>query len=162
MQIRNASPADLPAIMAIYRDARTFMAESGNPTQWGPKSWPPEDLIRQDIATGTGYVCEEDGKVLAVFYFDRGYRIEPTYNEIDGAWKGGDTYGVVHRIAVSAPGRGLGAVCLNWAYENCSHLRIDTHRENRPMQTLLGKLGFSFCGTVTLSDGSPRLAYERL
>ncbi len=162
MQIRNASLTDLPAIMAIYGTARAFMAGAGNPTQWGQKNWPPEALIRQDIETGTSYVCEEAGKILAVFYFDRGHRIEPTYDRIDGAWLGPDTYGVVHRIAVSAPGKGVGAFCLDWAYQKCSHLRIDTHRDNLPMQALLGKVGFACCGTITLSDGSPRLAYEKL
>ncbi len=162
MHIRPATTADLPAILAIYRAARAFMAETGNPTQWGPKSWPPEALIRQDIEAGKSYVCQEAGKILAVFYFDIGCRIEPTYASIEGDWKGDDTYGVVHRIAVSAPGRGVGRVCLDWAYQKCRHLRIDTHRDNRPMQALLEKTGFGYCGVITLSDGSPRLAYEKL
>ena len=33
--IRPATADDLPAINAIYAYARRFMAENGNPTQWG-------------------------------------------------------------------------------------------------------------------------------
>ena len=46
MNIRNAEINDLPRIMEIFAHARRFMAEHGNPDQWGPDNWPPEDLIR--------------------------------------------------------------------------------------------------------------------
>ncbi|MBD5518924.1 MAG: hypothetical protein HDR07_10755 [Lachnospiraceae bacterium] len=35
--------------MEIYEYARHFMAEHGNPNQWGPTNWPPEALIHADI-----------------------------------------------------------------------------------------------------------------
>ena len=57
MNIRHATEADLPAMMKIYEYARAFMAEHGNPNQWGARNWPPESLIRQDIAAGKSYVC---------------------------------------------------------------------------------------------------------
>ena len=34
--IRRSRPEQLDEIMEIYAGARTFMAEHGNPTQWGP------------------------------------------------------------------------------------------------------------------------------
>ena len=35
MKIRKASITELDQIMKLYGRARTFMAENGNPTQWG-------------------------------------------------------------------------------------------------------------------------------
>ena len=49
MEIRKAVSGDLPRIMEIYAFARAFMAEHGNPHQWGHNNWPPETLIREDI-----------------------------------------------------------------------------------------------------------------
>ena len=60
MHIDHAVIADLPRIMEIYACARRFMAENGNPRQWGPTNWPPESLIRSDIEVGNLYVCVKD------------------------------------------------------------------------------------------------------
>ena len=60
MRIRHAATQDLPRMMAIYAFARKFMAEHGNPNQWGPTNWPPEELIRRDICDGSSYVCLND------------------------------------------------------------------------------------------------------
>ena len=53
MKIRHSTVRDLDRMMEIYAFARQFMAEHGNPDQWGPTNWPPEELIRKDIAAGT-------------------------------------------------------------------------------------------------------------
>ncbi len=162
MHIRNSTYADLPRILEIYAQARRFMAEQGNPNQWGRLGWPPEDMIRRDIDTARGFVCEENGEVLGVFYFEQGHRIDPTYACIeDGAWIGDDHYGVVHRIASAR--KGVGTFCIEWAFAQCGHLRIDTHADNAPMQKLLKKLGFTYCGTIYVGvDPDPRLAYEKI
>lgn len=163
MEIRKAVPADLPEVMEIYAYARRFMAEHGNPRQWGPTNWPPEDLIRRDMAEGKSYVCVEDGRILAVFYFDQGKDIEPTYRDIEeGCWEDPSPYGVVHRIAAAEGAKGTGTFCLNWAFSQCGHLRMDTHGDNKPMQTLLKKLGFQYRGIIhVVEDNDPRLAFER-
>ena len=46
--IQKADISQLPRILEIYEKARVFMAESGNPDQWGT-AYPPEEMIRQDI-----------------------------------------------------------------------------------------------------------------
>ena len=164
MKIRKTDLRDLGRIMAIYAFARKYMARHGNPNQWGPTSWPPEDLIRKDIADGNSYACMNDeGEVIGTFFFVSGADIEPTYRRItDGAWTDDSPYGVVHRIASDGSEKGVGAFCLNWAYEQCGHLRIDTHGDNTVMQNLLKKLGFVHCGTVYVEeDDYPRLAYEK-
>ena len=72
MEIRKSTPNDLDAMLAIYVRARAFMKEHGNPTQWGPNSWPPEELLRQDIRQGNSFVCtDESGGVIGTFAFFR-------------------------------------------------------------------------------------------
>ena len=164
MQIRKSTEQDIPRMMEIFRYAREFMARHGNPNQWGPINWPPESLIRADIRNGDSYVCLNDaGAVIGTFYYIFGKDAEPTYRKIyDGAWIGGDTYGVVHRIAGDGSEKGIGSFCINWAFGQCGHLRIDTHGDNIVMQNLLKKLGFVHCGTIYIEeDEYPRLAYEK-
>ncbi len=165
MYIRKTEINDLSVIMKIYEHARRFMAEHGNPDQWGPRSWPPEYLIRNDISEGCSYVCVDDGGIIrGTFYYKAGYEAEPLYRTITGgAWVGPETYGVVHRIASDGKAMGTGTFCLGWALEQCGHLRIDTHSDNTVMQNLLDKLGFTRCGTVYVTeDDSPRTAYEKM
>ena len=140
------------------------MPEHGNPNQWGPTNWPPRALILQDIAQGSSYVCVHEGRIVGTFFYLFGKDIEPTYHRIvDGAWLDDSPYGVVHRIAGDCSVRGIGAFCINWAYDQCGHLRIDTHGDNTVMQNLVTKLGFVHCGTIYVEeDDYPRLAYEKL
>ncbi len=163
-RIRKAVTQDLARIMEIYAYARDFMERTGNPNQWGRTNWPPKELIREDIREGNSYVCLNDtGRVVGAFFFAQGEDVEPTYREItDGSWLFSGRYGVVHRIASDGSEKGIGAFCLNWAYERCGHLRIDTHGDNVVMQGLLRKLGFVHCGTVFVrEDHDPRLAFEK-
>ena len=163
MHIRRSTPEDFTRIMEIYAYAREFMAAHGNPNQWGPTNWPPEDLIREDISLGRSYVCEHEGRIVGTFYYDYGEDIEPTYRVIhDGCWQNDDAYGVVHRVAGDGSVRGIGSFCLNWAYDQCGHLRIDTHSDNLVMQSLLAKLGFEKRGIIYVEeDDCPRYAYEK-
>lgn len=163
MEIRKTRSEDLDAVMEIYAGARQFMVETGNPRQWAARNWPPRELIRRDIEQGTSYVCMEDGEIMAVFYYAYGHDVDQTYRIIeDGAWLGKDTYGVVHRIAARS-GRGAGRYCIQWAYDQCGHLRMDTHVDNRVMQKVLEGLGFRYCGIIHVAeDTDPRMAFEKL
>lgn len=165
MKVRKSTESDFNRIMQIYAYARDFMAKNGNPNQWGPTNWPPEELIHNDIKEGNSYVCvNDDDKVIGVFFYTQGNDIEPTYFDItDGDWLGDSSYGVVHRIAGDGSKKGIGTFCINWAFEQCGHLRMDTHGDNKVMQNLLTKLGFIHCGTIYVEeDDYPRLAYEKL
>ncbi len=164
MKIRKSTEQDFERMMEIYSYARSFMAEHGNPRQWGATHWPPEALIHNDIKDGNSYVCVNDAEeVIGTFFMIFGKDIEPTYKDItEGAWLDDSPYGVVHRIAADGSQKGTGSFCLDWAYEQCGHLRIDTHGDNTVMQNLLGKLGFVHCGTIYVEeDDDPRLAYEK-
>lgn len=165
MEIRKSKIEDLDRIMDIYNFARKFMAEHGNPNQWGARNWPPIDLIKKDIEEGTSYVCLNDKKeVIGTFCYMYGKDIEPTYKVIKkGSWISDTPYGVVHRIAGDGSEKGIGAFCINWAYEKCKHIRIDTHEDNKVMQNLVTKLGFKYCGIINIKEDSyDRLAYEKI
>ena len=88
MKVRKSTESDFNRIMQIYAYARDFMAKNGNPNQWGPTNWPPEELIHNDIKEGNSYVCvNDDDKVIGVFFYTQGNNIEPTYFDItDGDW----------------------------------------------------------------------------
>ena len=164
MEIRKSKPQDIDRIMEIYDFARDFMANHGNPNQWGPTNWPPNELICKDIENGNSYVCINDNdRIIATFFFIHGNDIEPTYTEIeDGSWIDDGPYGVIHRLAGDGSQKGAGSFCINWAYEQCKHIRIDTHIDNTVMQNLVEKLGFIHCGTIYVKqDDYPRLAYEK-
>ena len=51
---------------------------------------------------------------------------------------------------------------MRWCGERISNIRIDTHRDNRIMQKLISRSGFSYCGIILLADGAERLAYQRI
>ena len=164
MEIRKAEERDLPRIMEIYAHARAFMAAHGNPKQWGATNWPPEEAVRRSIRAGENYVCLNDaGCVAGTFYYSQGPDAEPLYKNLtEGRWFDDSPYGVVHRIATDHSEKGIGAFCLNWAYEQCPHQRIDTHGDNTVMQNLLKKLGYVYCGvTHVAQDNDPRLAFEK-
>ena len=160
MEIRRAEPEELEEILALYADARAYMRENGNPTQWGA-SYPGRELVERDIASGACHVCTEEGEILAVFSWLPGP--DPTYAVIEnGSWPDDGDYTVIHRIAVRAHRKGIASACFCWALARCRSLRIDTHADNLPMQRSLLKNGFSRCGIIHVEDGSPRIAFQKV
>ena len=89
---------------------------------------------------------------------------EPTYREIrDGAWLDDlRPYHVVHRIASLPSVHGIFRDIMDFCFSRDANIRIDTHRDNAIMRHNLLKYGFSYCGIIHVSDGSERLAYQRI
>ncbi|MBO4937399.1 MAG: N-acetyltransferase [Oscillospiraceae bacterium] len=157
MTVRLAQERDLPAILAIYDHARRFMAENGNPTQWG-STYPAADLLREDIHGRHLYVIGDGQTIRGVFSFLIGP--DPTYTVIeDGAWHADRLYGTIHRIAGDGSG-GIFDACLKFCKEKCDYLRIDTHENNKVMQHVVTKNGFRRCGIIYTDNGSPRIAFD--
>ncbi len=160
MYIRPAVPADLPRLEPLYAAARAYMRRQGNPTQWAesyPLAAQMED-VAEDIELGRFYLCMDGEEIAAAFMLTAGP--DPTYARIeDGAWPNEEPYGVVHRITTGGARKGAGEFCLRWCMERFGCLRIDTHRDNRPMLALLAKLGFARCGIIYVEDGTPREAF---
>lgn len=159
MEIRKSTADDLDRIMEIYDLARAYMREEGNPHQWGG-GYPYKEIVLEDIEEGHSYVCLDGDRIVAAFCFFIGN--DDSYNEIyDGAWLSDSPYAVIHRIAVSVHGKGVASFCIRWCLSQYGNIRIDTHEDNIPMQRLLSKLGFKYCGRIRCSyTDTERLAYE--
>ena len=160
LSIRQARIADLNTIESIYDNARCFMRQTGNMHQW-VNGYPSRAIITADLDAGHLFVCEEDSTILGVFCFFIG--CDPTYERIyDGAWLREGESGVIHRIAVAEQGKGTIDVCINECFHRRPNLRIDTHRDNLPMQRMLARNGLTHCGEITLLSGAKRNAYEKM
>jgi len=157
--VRKAMDADLARIKEIYAGARRFMAETGNPNQW-KNHHPPISQLEEDIRSGDLYVITERERIHGVFYFYIGE--DPTYHYIeDGAWRSESQYGTIHRIAGDGSG-GILRTAVDFAKGKIPHLRIDTHEDNKIMQSAVAKQGFRRSGIIYIADGSPRIAYDLL
>ena len=158
-RIRKAEVCDLAELGRIYDAARQFMRNNGNPHQW-QGGYPQKELLLSDIRRGALYAVLKEGILHGVFYF--AVEEDPTYHRIyDGDWLSNAPYGVIHRIASDGSG-GIFAAALAFCSEKTNHLRIDTHADNNPMQHVVEKHGFHRCGIIYVSDGSPRIAYEKV
>ncbi|MBN3490136.1 GNAT family N-acetyltransferase [Acholeplasma equirhinis] len=159
--IRLAKPSDLEHIMAIYKDAREFIASYGSP-QW-QNIYPSVEIALKDIQSNALFVYEEEEILGVMSVFD----YESTYEFIEGKWLSNKPYKVIHRIATKASsrGKGISAKLINYVFEhlNAQSMRIDTHKLNLPMQNLLIKLGFEYCGIIYLNqiEDKERLAYQK-
>ncbi len=161
--IRLATENDLPKMLEIYEKARIFMKDHGNESQWGLPSqgksvWPSIESIQSKIKNKYQYVCEAEinGKteITATFAFTNGI-VEPCYSSIfEGKWpdNGTEPYGVIHCFASSSIIKGSATYCINWALDKCKYMKIDTHPNNKPMRSLLDKLGFTYCGKILMPE----------
>jgi len=159
--IRKAANSDLDRIIEIYETARVFMHTHGNPTQWAGK-YPDKETLVEDIKLGQLYVITDDrdeSTIHGCFALIGG--IDPTYIKIyEGEWKSNTPYGAIHRVAGDGTVKGIFSSCFEYASRLFDHLRVDTHKDNIPMQGAVKKCGFKYCGIIHLAGGDPRLAYE--
>ena len=158
MNIEKATARDLAEILRVYAAARAYMSAHGNATQWGT-TYPPEEIICDDIAKGNLYLCVENGKIHGVFAFIEG--ADPTYAVIEqGAWPDNRPYNVMHRMASDGEVRGIGKAALDFCKAHSENVRADTHKDNVTMQNMLAKNGFVPCGIIHVENGSERIAYQ--
>ena len=158
--VRLAEYHDMDTILWLFSEAREIMRADGNTEQWkGP--YPGEEQVRTDIEKGVGRVVLHGDDIVA--YFALVPSPEPTYSWIDGEWlDNGLPYYVIHRIASSRASKGVFREIIEYAFSQCSNIRIDTHRDNRIMQHVITKAGFKYCGIIYLADGTERLAYQKI
>jgi len=159
--VRKAIPSDLEEILSIVDYARGIMRSNGNPLQW-PDGYPPREAFVGDIGSGKGYVCTQGDSIKGYFSYFLGE--EPTYARIyGGQWLDDKSpYGTLHRIASAPSSHGILDTSIRFALSVCPNLRIDTHRDNSIMRNALSKRGFTLCGTILLSSGDERLAYQKI
>ena len=159
--IREATPTDIPEIMKVVDAAKGIMRQSGNMHQWG-EGYPSEAVIAADMERNGGFVVEDEKKIVGYFAFIQSP--EPTYAKIyEGKWTD-DTlpYHVVHRIASNPDAHGIFSSIMDFCFSHDTNIRIDTHRDNKIMQHVILKQGFSYCGIIYLLSGDERLAYQKI
>lgn len=166
MKFRKAEEKDLNSIMNIINQAQNYFKEQGI-DQW-QNGYPNRQTIRNDIENGNSYVLLKDDIVVGTVAIIPG--VEKSYESIyNGEWKSNGEYITIHRIAIDPRYKRLGfaTMILDKAEELCkskgiSSIRIDTHEENLPMQNLLQKNNYEYCGIIYLEDRSKRLAFEKV
>lgn len=161
MTIRPATERDIPAMMALFEEAKGIMRADGNMSQW-TEGYPQEEVVLRDISSGHGYIIEDGGVPVGTFAFIPG--VEPTYLSIyEGEWLDADApYATIHRLASTPRSHGVARACFDWCASRCPNLRIDTHRDNSIMRHVVTSWGFLYCGIIYLASGDERLAYQKL
>ena len=167
-EFRLAKENDLDAIMGIIDDGKLFLKMQGV-DQW-QKGDPSAAKILEDIHQKEGYVLCNDGQVVASVAILM--RDEANYAALlSGEWGNKAPYAAIHRIALQSSTRGtafssqlmqhIKAVCLS---KGLYTIRVDTHRQNIPMQRYLEKNGFVRRGTIFLlggaEKGAERIVYD--
>ncbi len=170
MILRRAEISDIDSVCRIIGEAQAQMARLGI-DQW-QNGYPDRSAIETDILQNVGVILREEKGSEVVAYCAVIFGEEPTYARIeDGNWltNSKSQYVVVHRLAVADRFKKQGIATdfmrqiEHLAHERgCDSFRIDTHHDNHYMQALCARLGFVRCGTIHVSDGTPRIAYEKL
>lgn len=156
--IRKAKSSDIPRLLEIYASAKHFMHTNGNPNQWNG-TYPDNCTLDCDVKSGHLYVMyDETDRIYGCFALIFGE--DETYKHIDGRWLSDLSYATIHRIAGDGTRHGIFSECTSFARTMYNHLRVDTHEDNKPMQSAVLRDGFEYMGVIYLNDGSPRLAYE--
>lgn len=159
--VRKADINDIDAIMVVLEDAKRTMRSSGNNNQWS-NGYPSSEVIENDILQGGGYIIEDEEDIIAYFAFLKSP--EPTYFKIfEGNWIDDEKpYYVVHRIGGKRGSHNVFKDIMDFCFSRTDNVRIDTHRDNKIMQHVIEKAGFTYCGIIYLASGDERLAYQKI
>ena len=162
MNLIKATSEDVEDVMRIFAQARQAQRAAGF-RQW-EDGYPSVDVLTKDIGNSRGFVLDDDGQAagyVAIATSDEEYDRHPEL------WTGARKYAVFHRIALPDDyrGRGLSGELFDLAESYAMRLgadcvRIDTGLENKPMQHILAKRGYTALGRCDFVWG-PRLAYEK-
>ena len=160
---RKAELSDVSAIWEILQQAIQRRKQDGS-RQW-QDGYPNKNVVQQDIEKGVGYILTVDDQIAgyaAILIND-----EPAYAELNGTWLTNDDFVVVHRLAVSDQNLGQGIAQKMFRYteelaleNNIFSVKVDTNFDNAPMLRIFEKMGYQYCGEVTLWGGVRR-AFEK-
>lgn len=149
-------------IMEVISEGRAIMRENDNLAQW-TNGYPSRSIILNDISRAEAFVCTAKGIIVGYFSLAIGIEPDPNYKVIEnGKWLDDKPYGVLHRLASGRKVKGIAQAVFDFAFTKIGNIKVDTHKENRPVQYFLRKYGFTYCGVIYLKDGSPRDAFQKL
>ncbi|MDY3006640.1 GNAT family N-acetyltransferase [Anaerococcus sp. AGMB00486] len=164
--MRKAELKDLKNVMEIIEDGKLSLKEDGI-DQW-QNGLPKIDDIRKNIESNQGYVYIVDGEIVSFAYLKEDY--EKDYEPIEKGFKKHDDFFTIHRLSIKKCSKGkgiskkfLGEIIAFAKDRGLSSVRIDTHRDNFKMKSLIKKFDFKKIGPCFVDDGkgrSERIAYE--
>ena len=166
LYLRLVLPGEEQRGMDLLNQGKAYMLEQ-NLQQWDD-SYPALSDVLGDIETQKGWFLCDGEQTIAYFCATDGE--EDVYQVIDGGqWlTQGSKYLTIHRLAFDAAyrGKGLASAVFSLSEEiarekNAKSIRVDTHGDNKIMQRVITRSGFTYCGVVYY-DGSPRVAFEKL
>ena len=164
MQIRQATPHDIPAILDLILKVIPGMKAAGN-LQWDD-AYPNAAVFTADIARNQLWIAEIDGIITGVAAITTDQ--EPEYAQV--GWLLDDPAIVVHRLAVDPAmhGKGIATALMQQAEAVARSagiliLRVDTSTKNAATQRLFPKLGYLLAGEIGLHfrPGLRVLCYEK-
>lgn len=159
---RNVVEDDIPQVLSIFSQAHSYQQSIGN-IQWC-EGYPSQEDVYKDMQRGGARVLEKDGSIVgyvALVLNDTDYDDIPLFPDKH-------PFCVVHRLAIADRFRGQ-----RWSYVffeeiekemqvlNIHELRIDTGKDNIPIQRMATHLGFEYVGTTTFVWGE-RLVYKKV
>ncbi len=174
MKFQLAELKHLDRMCEIIDQAKAQLKSMGL-DQW-QSGYPNRDTWLQDIKEGCTYLAMEGDEVVGIFAFLTAP--EASYVAIEGSWLTSNdankvSYSSLHRVCVAdgSKGKGIAGKMMQKAFEltkeqGIRSVRIDTHPGNIPMQRVIQKAGFTYCGKIYLVGGEEagalRLAYEKV
>ena len=167
--IHKVSKDDLPKVMIITASAKKLLKSNGS-LQW-QQGYPNEETFTNDIKNGNLYGLYEDNELRGYGAYIFGKDLN--YVEIEGGkWEipANDKDMAIHRVAVdeNCHGKKYGIKILKYGVKyarklGCLTVKVDTHKNNIPMQKCISKSGFIYRGIVKILTeklDNLRLAYE--
>ena len=163
IELRLAKSEEIQSAMDIINAAKIHLKEQGI-DQW-QTGYPDYDCIEKDIILQKGYFVVENENILGYLCVD--YEGEPAYHDMQGTWNTSESYVVVHRMAFTDKARGKGISDIVFRLvekmsreKGITSFRVDTDSDNKKMQHILKKNGFSYCGTIWF-DNSEKIAFDK-
>lgn len=162
MKLRRATEDDIEEVMRVFAQARLAQRRAGF-RQW-EDGYPSVDVLKSDIADNVGFILDDGG--MTAGYIAIATR-DDEYDRHSELWFPCECYAVFHRISISDDyrGKGLSGLLFDLAEaeardSGADYIRIDTGLENKPMQHILSKRGYTAHGSCNFIWG-PRLAYDK-
>jgi len=146
---------DMQRIMKITNDAKYLLKQNGS-LQW-QQGYPNEDTFINDINNKSLYGIYENNNLMAYGAYILGKDIN--YVEIDGKWDipANEKDLAIHRVAVdcNCHGKKYGIKILKYGIIyakklGCLTVKVDTHKNNIPMQKCINHSGFVYKGIVKI------------
>ena len=169
--IKKAQLNDLNEIMIVINSAKKYLKNQGL-SQWNlPNGYPDENALKNDILNNNCYILLNKDDIIGTMSII--FTPDENYEEIyDGSWLTNNSYVSIHRIAIREDyhNKSIGKLMLDLAEtiakeNNIKSIKIDTHKDNIPMQKTLIKANYTRCGVIILKNNPSdklRDAFEKV